>query len=91
MEVEPRSAVSVSESTAHMEALLTGLGIGQTFTFGARRHLETGRLVSVLADWTPRSHPLHLVYPASPHQSAKLRAFADWTVEIFARMPGRVR
>jgi LysR family transcriptional regulator for bpeEF and oprC len=42
--------------------------------------------VSVLEDWTPRSHPLHLVYPATRHQSAKLRAFADWAVEIFSRM-----
>jgi LysR family transcriptional regulator for bpeEF and oprC len=86
VEIEPRSAVSVSESTALTEALLAGLGIGQTFSFSARPHLEAGRLVSVLEDWTPRSHPLHLVYPATRHQSAKLRAFADWAVEIFSRM-----
>jgi DNA-binding transcriptional LysR family regulator len=86
VEIEPRSAIGVSESTAHVEALLAGLGIGQTFSFSARPHLETGKLVSVLGDWTPRSHPLHLVYPASRHQSARLRAFADWAVEIFSQI-----
>jgi len=84
-EVNPRSAVSVSESTAHTEALLAGLGIGQTLRFSARPHLDAGRLVPVLEDWTQPSHPLHLVYPATRHPSAKLRAFADWAVEIFGR------
>jgi LysR family transcriptional regulator, regulator for bpeEF and oprC len=84
-EITARSAVSVSESTAHTEALLAGLGIGQTLRFSARPHLEAGRLVPILEDWIQPSHPLHLVYPATRHPSAKLRAFADWAVEIFGR------
>jgi DNA-binding transcriptional LysR family regulator len=84
-EINAHSAVSVSESTAHTEALLAGLGIGQTFSFSARPHFDAGRLVPVLEDWTQPSHPLHLVYPATRHPSAKLRAFADWAVEIFGK------
>jgi len=82
-EVTTGSAVSVSESTAHIQALLAGLGIGQIFGFSARQHLDSGRLVPILGDWTQPSLPLHLVYPAARHPNAKLRAFADWVMEIF--------
>nr|WP_197983172.1 LysR family transcriptional regulator [Sphingomonas sp. CFBP 13728] len=84
-EINPRSAVSVSESTAHTNAVLAGLGIGQIFDFSARRHLADGRLVAVLEDWRQPTLPIHLVYPATRHPSAKLRVFADWAVEIFTR------
>ena len=84
-EIHARSAVSVSESTAHIQAVLAGLGIAQTFRFSSQHHLDAGRLVPVLDDWTPPAHPLHLVYPATRHPNAKLRTFADWAVEIFAK------
>jgi LysR family transcriptional regulator for bpeEF and oprC len=84
-DITPRSAVSVSESTALTNALLAGLGIGQIFDFSARAHLAEGRLVAVLEDWTQPMLPIHLVYPATRHPSAKLRAFADWAVEIFSK------
>lgn len=84
-EISPRSAVSISESTAHTNAVLAGLGIGQIFDFGVRTHLADGRLVEVLADWSQPTLPINLVYPATRHPAAKLRAFADWTVDIFAQ------
>jgi DNA-binding transcriptional LysR family regulator len=83
-EISPRSAVSISESTAHTNAVLAGLGIGQIFDFGTRRHFAEGRLIEVLADWTQPTLPINLVYPATRHPAAKLRVFADWAVEIFA-------
>lgn len=83
VEVDARPVVAVSESTALTETLLAGLGVGQIFAFGARSHVESGRLVSVLEDWAQPSLPLHLVYPATRHPGAKLRAFADWAVETF--------
>jgi LysR family transcriptional regulator for bpeEF and oprC len=83
IEVRPRSLVSVNESTAHMTALLAGVGVGQTFEFVARPYLADGQLIEVLPDWRPATHPLRLVFPANRHPSAKLRAFADWVVEIF--------
>ena len=84
-EINARSAISVSESTAHIEALLAGLGIGQIFGFSARPHIAAGRLVPILEDWTQPTLPLHLVYPQTRHPNAKLRVFADWAVEIFGR------
>lgn len=75
---------SVNESTAHMTALLAGLGIGQTFAFVARSYLRDGRLIEVLSEHRPAPHPLHLVYPANRHPQTRLRAFADWAAEVFS-------
>jgi LysR family transcriptional regulator for bpeEF and oprC len=86
----PRSAVSLSESTAHMNAVLAGLGVGQIFGFGARPHIAAGRLVPILEDWEQPTLPIHLVYPATRHPSAKLRAFAGWAIEIFGRTSGGI-
>lgn len=84
-EVNGHAVLNVSESTALTEALLTGMGIAQIFRFSARPHIATGRLVPIMEDWTQPSHPLQLVYPATRHPSAKLRAFIDWAVELFSR------
>lgn len=85
--IDPQSKIGVSESTAHTNAVLAGLGIGQIFRFGVSDHIAAGRLVPVLEDWDQPNAPLHLVYPATRHPSARLRAFADWAIDIFSR-PG---
>lgn len=86
-EITGNSVVHLSESTALTEALLTGLGIGQIFRFSAMPHLASGRLVPILEDWTQPTLPVQLVYPANRHQSARLRAFIEWAVELFGRVP----
>ncbi|MBP2296051.1 LysR family transcriptional regulator [Azospirillum rugosum] len=88
-EIAGPSVVGVNESTAHVTALLAGLGIGQTFGFVARPFLEDGRLVRILPDWTQSPHPLQLVYPANRHPSAKLRVFSEWVAELFGRIDHR--
>lgn len=77
-------ALAMNESTAHLQALLAGLGIGQTYGFMARAGLHSGALVEVLSDARPRPHPLHLVYPPGRFPSRRLRAFVDWVVALFA-------
>lgn len=83
LEISARSVVSVSESTAQVEAVLAGIGIGQIFEFSVRDYLESGRLVTIFDDWVQPSLPLHVVYPATRHPNAKTRAFADWAVSLF--------
>jgi len=84
LQVTGQAVVAVNESTAHLSALLSGVGVGQTFRFAASPHLASGQLRAVLEDWTRPGHPLHIVYPASRHLSAKLRLFVDWVAEVFA-------
>ncbi|MCP3166759.1 LysR family transcriptional regulator [Myxococcus qinghaiensis] len=84
IDVMGRSSVAVNESTAHLSAVLAGLGVSQLPAFVARPHLDSGALVQVLDAWQGAPFPLFIVYPQNRHMSVKLRAFVDWTVELFA-------
>lgn len=83
--------VAVNESTAHLNALLTGMGVGQTYRFMAQPALDSGRLQAILPDWSRPANSLQLVYPGSRHLNAKLRVFADWVAGVFAPFDSRAR
>ena len=85
IEVAGRYKLSVNESNAHLAALLAGLGISQAARFGAAPFLASGELVEVLADWLHPLIPIHVVYPPNRHLSARVRAFVEWTADLFAR------
>lgn len=85
MEIWGRYRLSINEANAHTAAVLAGIGVSQVALFGAAPHLERGELVPVLADWDRPPIPLHVVYPPNRHLSAKVRAFVEWAVELFAR------
>ncbi len=86
VEVAPSPRLAVNESTAHLNTILAGLGIAQTYEFMARQHIDNGTLVEVLCEWKPKSFPLYLVYPASRFPSQKLRAFSDWVASLFSNL-----
>lgn len=65
MTVQSGSEVSVNESTAYLSALLAGVGVGQAFKFSVAPHLQTGRLRTVLDDWTRPRHPFHVLYASN--------------------------
>lgn len=83
--------VAVNESTAHLNALLTGMGVGQTYRFMAQPALDSGRLQAILPDWSRPANSLQLVYPGSRHLNAKLRVFAEWVAGVFAPIDSRAR
>lgn len=91
VELDPRATqgVLVNESTAHLTALVNGLGVGQTFGFMARPYLERGELVALLPQWQRPMHDLHVVFERNRHAHARLRAFIDWTVEAFRPFDGQ--
>lgn len=82
-EIAGQGRISVNESTAHLNAALTGLGLVQTFGPIVQPHIESGALVEVLADWAPPPMPFYVAYPPNRHLSAKLRVFVDWVVQVF--------
>ena len=82
-----RYKLSVNDSNAHLEALLHGLGISQTAGFIAAPYLASGQLVRVLPEWACPPVPVHVVYPPNRHLSGKVRAFVEWAVELFAKLP----
>lgn len=83
------SGISVNESTAHLNSIVAGLGIGQTFGFLTRPHFRDGSLIELLPEWKPALRPLHLVYPSDRFPNARLRAFMDWVTEIFRQVDAR--
>lgn len=83
-DISGQGLISVNESTAHLNAALTGLGLVQTFGPIVQPHIERGALVEVLAGWAPPPMPFYVAYPPNRNLSAKLRAFVDWIVEVFA-------
>ncbi|NRF82964.1 LysR family transcriptional regulator [Burkholderia gladioli] len=89
--VEPKGAraVCVNESTAHLTSLVSGLGIGQTFAFMAQPAVARGELVRILPKWTRPVQPVHVVFAQARYNSARLRVFVDWVVELFAPYDSR--
>lgn len=85
-EIRTPPAVAVNESTAHVTALLAGLGIGQTFRVIVQPLIDAGALVPVLESWTDLRKPQYVVYPQNRHLSARLRVFVDWVAEVFAKV-----
>ena len=87
IEVDGHYSIAVNENNAHTHAVLAGLGVSQMVTFLAQPLLDSGALVQVLPAWTREPIPIYVVYPPNRHLSAKVRAFVDWTAELFARNP----
>ncbi len=87
IEIPGNYQLAVNDSNAHAAAVLAGFGVSQMITFHAQRHLASGELVQVLPEWERPSAPVHVVYPPNRHLSAKVRAFVDWTADLFAQHP----
>lgn len=89
LEINARTAVAVNESTAHLGALMTGMGIGQTFAWFVKDMVARGDMVTLLDDWQPPRHPLYIMYPPNRHLNATVRVFVDWAVQLFATVDNR--
>ena len=76
--------VAANDADSHLAATLAGLGLAQLVgTENLQIHLEEGRLVRVLKGFECGELPLFLMYPQNRHLSARVRAFADWVVELY--------
>lgn len=73
---------------AAREIAISGLGILVTPTFYVGEELRSGRLLPVLADYTPLPElSIYAVYPERRHLSPKIRAFVDFCAEHFGPVP----
>ena len=87
LEISGPYRVAVNDSNAHLTAVLGGYGLSQLIIYSAEPYIASGELVPILTDWTRPPLPVHVVYPPNRHLSAKVRAFVDWTAELFAKHP----
>ena len=86
IEVGGRYKLSVNDGNAYLAAALAGLGIAQIARFQAAPYLARGELVEILPEWQHPLIPMHVVYPPNRHLSARVRAFVEWTVEVFGKL-----
>ena len=68
----------LNDSTAMVQAVLDGAGIGYMSNGFIEGFLEEGRMVRLLADWSPRVPGLALYYPDRRRAPRKLRALIDF-------------
>jgi DNA-binding transcriptional LysR family regulator len=82
-----RYFLAVNDTNALLAAALAGLGVLHCPAFITGAQVASGALQAVLQDWTAPPIPIHIVYPASRHLSARTRAFVSWMMEVFSRNP----
>ena len=87
LEPQTHYQVAVNDSSAHLNAVLAGLGVSQCSRIQADPHIASGALVPILADWERESLPVYVVYPPNRHLSPKVRAFVDWAADLFGSHP----
>lgn len=61
-----------------VQAALDGAGIAYLFEHQVRDHIAAGRLVHLLAEWTPPFPGFYLYYPSRRQMARPLRAFIDF-------------
>ena len=76
--------VAVNETALYIKLGLAGLGLIQLPEILVADHLQSGDLVEVLAGMRPESVPVSLLYPHHTFLSPAMRAFSDWTTELFS-------
>jgi DNA-binding transcriptional LysR family regulator len=75
LEIAPEGRLTLSSAHQELQAALTGQGIAHVFEDYAKRHLDEGRLVELLPDWSPELPSWFLYYPNRRHQSAAMSVF----------------
>lgn len=74
----------LDESTLMLEAALAGAGLAYLSEWAVKSDIAAGRLIQVLADWTPAVPGPSLYYPGRRLVPAGLRAFIDLIREVNA-------
>jgi LysR family transcriptional regulator for bpeEF and oprC len=78
--------VAVNETGLYIKLGLDGVGLMQLAEILVADHLRSGKLVEVLPNMRPAPVPISLVYPHHRFLSPAMRAFADWTAELFSNV-----
>ncbi|WP_242540389.1 LysR substrate-binding domain-containing protein, partial [Trinickia mobilis] len=85
--IEMKGTIAVNDADAYVTCGLHGLGIvkGPRYTLGP--YLATGALREILVDYPSTPRPISILYSPNRHLPRRIRVFADWIAEVFAREP----
>lgn len=88
--VRPAGPLITDNGDAMMPALLAGLGVARLPDFIIDRELADGRLVEILADWSPMNIALHLLTPPSTLRPARVELVIEFLSQRFRNLCTRV-
>ncbi len=80
--------MSVSDAECYTRAALAGCGLIQVPRFRLEEHLNAGRLVQVLTEWTCPDLPVCALYPFHRQLSPRVRVFIDWIRDLYVEKFG---
>lgn len=82
LQVDVDGPLTLDEASLARIAVLASVGIGYFMESDVREDIAAGRLVRLLADWTPPLSPLCLYYPSRRNPPAAFRVFVDLAREL---------
>jgi LysR family transcriptional regulator for bpeEF and oprC len=80
----PVGNLAFNSMEACIDAAQAGLGVTQVLSSLAHRAIVSGRLLPILSDWATPGPSLYIVYPVNRQQSARIRAFVEFAIRVFA-------
>ncbi|WP_206952186.1 LysR family transcriptional regulator [Trinickia acidisoli] len=85
--VDMRGLIAVNDVDAYISCGLHGLGLLKSAVYPIAPYLATGELREILKDYGSPLRPISIMYARNRHLPRKVRVFADWIAEVFAREP----
>ncbi len=82
VQVDVDGPIALDEASLARIAALESVGIGFFMESDVYEDIEAGRLVRVLAEWTPPISPLCLYYPSRRDPPAAFKVFVDLAREV---------
>jgi LysR family transcriptional regulator, regulator for bpeEF and oprC len=83
--VQTQHHVAANDADTHIALGVAGLGLIQVpRTRAVMALISGGQLQQVLTRYHAGTLPLYLLYPRNRHLSARVRAFVDWVVALYA-------
>ncbi len=79
--VQLKGPLRSNNKSALMSAACAGLGIAALPTYVVHQAVQSGALVTLLADWPLPTQEIHAVYPSARLVPAKVSGFVDWLQE----------
>lgn len=79
--VKTKGSLGINNSQALCTALVDGLGVGRLPTFVASPHIKSGRLTTLLSDYSLPEQAVYAVFPERRHIPAKVRALTEYLVD----------
>ncbi|MGV6871989.1 LysR family transcriptional regulator [Pseudochelatococcus sp. B33] len=77
VEIDVEGPLIANDTAMMLAAAEQGLGLAYVLDIEVRERVDNGRLVRVLADWTPPFTGFYLYHPSARQMPRQLRAFID--------------